>query len=840
MKKTIFTLLLFASALFLNAQVVVNEYSCANWQQFADNYGKHEDWIELYNPTAASVDISGYHLSDDEDEPKKWKIPEGVSVPANGYLVVYASGRDEGSASKPPHTNYRMTQTKNNPEHVVFARPNGQVINDVEIVKTKTHQSVGRRTDGSAEWRVFTQPTPGQPNDSTEAYLGFAARPSVNQEAGFYQGSVTVTLSTTEPNSVIRFTVDGTEPDELSPIYEDPIVFTETTVLKAATFSNNPAILPSFVQFNTYFIDVSHSLIVVSVAAEGVQELANGNGALRPIGSLEYFGYDGDRKARVYGELNEHGQDSWANDQRSMDWVSRDEFGYNSAINEKIFPRSERDEFQRLILRAAGDDNYPAANHPQNKGSAHIRDAYVHDLAERAQLHVDVRRSEKCIIYLNGTYWGVYDLREKVDDHDYTEFYHNQGKYDIQYIKTWGGTWAEYGDQQALDDWEELYNFIMENDMAVGSNFKYVTDRYDYTSLVDYILVNSFSVCSDWLNWNTSWWRGFNPDGDHQKWGYNLWDNDATFAHYINYTGIPDTSPYAAPCNPEELAGWQDPKGHIQVLDRLRANPIFEQYYITRQADLWNTVFNCENTLSYLDSIIAKIQPEMAQHADRWFGTYDGWLQNANKLRNFISIRCEEFGYGLIDCYELNGPHPTVLLVEPPGAGTIKANTLTYNQFPANTNVFGGVDLKLTATATPNSLYEFEEWTATNHSFDDPSSPVTKLDMTTADTIIAHFKSTSSTGAPSKVQPAFTAYPSVVKNDLTLDFFLPEKSQVSVTLHSVLGNTSAVLLPLSEYQGENRHTLAVDLEKYQLPAGIYLLHFSAGGFEKTIKLVRAE
>lgn len=847
MTKTISRLLLLAASVMLFAssvhgQVVVNEYSCANWKQFTDNYDKHEDWIELYNSSAAPVNVGGYFLSDDEDEPQKWQFPANVNILPNSYLIVYASGRNEGGNNAAPHTNFRMTQTKNNPEHIVFSKPNGQVINDIEVLKTKTHQSVGRLTDGSAEWRVFTAPTLASSNDSATNFLGFAARPSVNQQAGFYQDSVTVALSTTEPNAVIRFTVDGKEPDELSPIYEDPIILYQTTVLKATTFSNNAAILPSFVQFNTYFVNVSHSLIVVSVGADGVKELANGDAFIRPIGSLEYFGYDGVRKARTYGELNEHGQDSWANDQRSMDWVSRDEFGYNNAIEEKIFAISERDEFQRLILRAAGDDNYPAANKPQNEGSAHIRDAYVHDLAERANLRVDMRRSEKCIIYLNGEYWGVYDLREKTDDHDYTEFYYNQGKYDIQYIKTWGSTWAEYGDQQALDDWANLYNFITTNDMSNPNNFKQVADQYDYESLVDYIIVNSFTVCSDWLNWNTSWWRGFNPEGEHHKWAYVLWDNDATFDHYINYTGIPDLSPFADPCNPEQLAGWQDPEGHIQVLLKLRENPDFDQFYITRQADLWNTVFSCENMLSYLDSIVVKIQPEMAQHAERWYGEFNEWQQNVEELRDFISTRCEALADGLNDCYELNGPHQTVLLVDPPGAGTIKANTLVYNQFPVQTSYFGGVDLKLTATPTPNSDLIFSEWTATNHLFDDPSSPFTKLDITTPDTIIAHFKTTVATGEPGKpvIQPTVSAWPTVFKNNLDVNFYLPEKQQVSVTLQSVLGNLNVNLTPGSNSRSEGQHTLTADLEKYHLPPGMYLLRFKAGDFEKTIKVVKAE
>ncbi|MBV6438496.1 MAG: hypothetical protein EPGJADBJ_00120 [Saprospiraceae bacterium] len=842
MKKSVFTLLLTASALSLCAQVVVNEYSCANLSQFPDQYGKYEDWIELYNTADMPADIGGYYLSDDEDEPQKWQFPAGATIPAKGYLIVFTSGRNEALPGSPFHTNFKLTQTKNNPEHIVLSESNGLVFNDLEILTTKLHQSVGRLTDGSAGWGIFTQPSPGAANDGLPAYIGFAARPVVDQPAGFYEDSVTVALSTAEPNAVIRYTTDGTEPDGLSPVYGEPLTLSQTTVLKAATFSNNPLILPSFVQYNTYFVNVSHSLIVVSIGADGVQELANGDASLRPHGSIEYFATDGDRKARTYGELNEHGQDSWANDQRSMDWVSRDEMGYNSAIEEKIFKYSDRDEYQRLILRAAGDDNYPAGNHPQNEGSAHIRDAYIHDLAERGHLHVDVRRSEKCIIYLNGAYWGVYDLRERPDDHDYTEFYYNQDKYDIQFIKTWGSTWAEYGGNQALDDWENLYNFITSNDMSNPANFHYVADQYDYESLVDYVIVNSFTVCSDWLNWNTGWWRGFNPEGGHQKWGYILWDNDATFDHYINYTGIPDLSPYADPCNPEQLSGWQDPEGHIQVLNKLRENPVFDQYYITRQADLWNTVFGCENMLSYLDSIIAKIQPEMAQHAERWYGNYDEWQQNASDLRDFISIRCEALADGLNECYDLNGPHATVLIVDPPGAGAIKANTLTYDQFPVSANFFGGVDLKLSAIPAPNSDFEFAEWTATNHVFDDPASPVVKLDLTTADTIVAHFKSTVATGEPAQpgAMPRVAAWPTVFANNLLLDYYLPEKSKVSVTLHSILGDVNATLTPSAAYWGEGAHSLNLDLGKYQLAPGMYWLHFTAGGFKKTIKLVKVD
>ena len=107
MKRTICALFLLQAAAFvLNAQVVINEYSCANLQQYTDQYGKYEDWIELYNTSDLPVDIGSYYLSDDEDEPTKWQLPASVMIAPKGYFVVYASGRNEAQPGAPFHTNF--------------------------------------------------------------------------------------------------------------------------------------------------------------------------------------------------------------------------------------------------------------------------------------------------------------------------------------------------------------------------------------------------------------------------------------------------------------------------------------------------------------------------------------------------------------------------------------------------------------------------------------------------------------------------------------------------------------------------------------------------------------
>ncbi|MCC7245756.1 MAG: chitobiase/beta-hexosaminidase C-terminal domain-containing protein, partial [Saprospiraceae bacterium] len=355
MTKLYHTFLLFLSAAVfvlpeLKAQVVINEYSCANLSQFEDSYMEHEDWIELYNTSSSdSAHIQGWYLSDDDDEPTKFLIPNHNSlvIPPNGFLRIWCSGRN-GFFAGALHTSFKLTQTKNKAEHLILADPTGTALQDVKVEKTQISQSRCRVTDGAAEWRICSTPTPKASNNGSTQFTGFADRPDFDQEAGFYQNQVTVTITTTEAGGQIYYTTDGSEPTPNSALYSGPIDITQTTVLKARTYSPNNEIFPSYVQFGTYFINVDHSLVVISVGSNGVLELANGNQSLRPEGSVEYFGKDKLRKARTYGSLNSHGQDSWVNDQRSIDWVSHDEMGYNSVLTEKIFQNSTRDEFQRL------------------------------------------------------------------------------------------------------------------------------------------------------------------------------------------------------------------------------------------------------------------------------------------------------------------------------------------------------------------------------------------------------------------------------------------------------------------------------------------------------------
>jgi hypothetical protein len=136
-------------------------------------------------------------------------------------------------------------------------------------------------------------------------------------------------------------------------------------------------------------------------------------------------------------------------------------------------------------------------------------------------------------------------------------------------------------------------------------NYQIADEGLQFNSLIDYVATNLNTVASDWFNYNTAWWRGLNPDGSHKGWGYMIWDLDATFDYYINYTNVPSTSTDADPCDIEDIADFLDDWG----------------WWDGEDAGKHEQIFSCENMLFTHDSMLANIAPEMPRHIDRWGGT---------------------------------------------------------------------------------------------------------------------------------------------------------------------------------------------------------------------------
>ena len=715
----------------LHAQVVINEYSCSNYTLGVG--GDNEDFVEFYNPTGADVDLGGYFLTDVPTNLDKFEIPAGTVVPAGGHLLVLCSGEGELPTNLYVggflNTNFKINQCQN--ESLVFCDPGLNVLESytfgADVHTTQADHSWCRTTDGAATWSVCLAPTPQAPNGA-DMVDGYAPDPTFNLEAGHYDAAVSVELSVPAGYEV-RYTLDGYTPTAGSALYTGPINVGTTTVVRAVALDPSGTLAPSFIQTNTFFIGAdSHTIPVVSVSGNGQEDGAWGwgNGELAHI---EFFHPDGTFWVEATGDSNEHGNDSNAYGQRGFDYITRDQMGYDYALEAELFHVKERDQYQRLIFKAAANDNYPF------EPGAHIRDAYIHTLSHLAELHLDERTNESCVVYLNGQYWGVYEYREKVDDLDFTEEYYDQPRHFVDFLKTWGGTWEEYG---TGDDWYDLVNFCTTQDMTSQANYEYVVSQLNPMSLIDYFVLNSYVVTMDWLNWNTAWWRGRHPEGDAKRWRYALWDNDASFGHYINYTGIPDTGPTADPCNPEGM-GNVGGQGHIPVLNALLGNETFWNTYINRWADLGNTWFTCETMNAVLDSMVAVIEPEMPRQCERWGGNVAGWQTELEQMRDFIDSRCQdELLGGMEDCYDVT---PVTLTLDIVGQGDVEINSLdiTPSMVPYSGWYFMEVPITLEAEEDYGLAFLYWEVVSGDVTLGDASNPLLELDLTGDVHLVAHF-----------------------------------------------------------------------------------------------------
>ncbi len=730
-------LLLLFSGLFgllfpLSAQVVINEFSCSNYS--LNVAGNNEDFVELYNGTTDPVDIGGWHLSDDLDNPTKFEIPAGIVVPPNGFQMIMCSSEAQVGnlyAGGFLNTNFRIHQCKQ--ESVVLADASGNILESytygTDVSTNQEDHSWSRDVDGSGDWKVCTAPTPNATNAGAAGFLfdGYAPMPLMGEAPGYHANAFSLDISA-PAGMEVYYTLDGYKPTDMSLPYSIPIGLFETTVVRAVVIDPSGVLAPSFIETNTYFFGADqHAIRVVSVSGPGLEDGAwFGDEPMH----IEFFHEGGEFWVEAEGDSNEHGNDSNAYPQKGFDYITRDQMGYDDVVDAELFHISNRGKFQRLIFKAAANDNYPFS------GGGHIRDAYCQTLSGVSDLHLDERTNESCVLYINGQYWGVYEYREKVDDSDFTNRYYDQGRYDIDFLKTWGGTWTEYGNG---GDWYDLVDFITGNDMTVQANYEEAISELNEMSLIDYFILNSYVVCADWLNWNTAWWRGRNPDGDGRRWRYALWDLDNTFGHGANYTGLPDTGAGADPCNPENM-GNVGGQGHIPVLNALMDNDEFWATYINRWADLGNTHFSCDNMHAVLDSMIAVIDPEMPRQIDRWGGDYATWQNEVQQIHDFIDTRCNETVLtGMEDCYDVV-PVGLTLLID--GCGEVELNSfdVTPAMVPFSGTYWEGVPISLEGEEECEGA-EFLYWEVISGDLviDDIQDSVISIEISGDVTIMAHF-----------------------------------------------------------------------------------------------------
>jgi hypothetical protein len=132
--------------------VVINELMALNSLTQPDQNGEYDDWIELANKCDLRLDLSGYYLSDSKSRLDKWRFPDGTSIPAGAYLIIWADG---DTLQNGLHTGFKLSAEG---ENLYFSTPDLLIIDKVEYPAQAVEMSYSRNPDktGNFTWQTPT------------------------------------------------------------------------------------------------------------------------------------------------------------------------------------------------------------------------------------------------------------------------------------------------------------------------------------------------------------------------------------------------------------------------------------------------------------------------------------------------------------------------------------------------------------------------------------------------------------------------------------------------------------------------------------------------------------
>ena len=234
------------SGAFAQERVLISEFMAAGQYAVADEDGDYPDWIELHNPGATAIRLTGWHLTDREDQPARWTLPE-ITLPPNGYLVIFASGKDRTISGAELHTSFRLDPDG---EYLALTRPDGSVAfafapypaQMPDVAFDHAHRFLGR-------------PTPGAAND--EAPLAIAAAPVFSEAHGFKREPFQLRLGSETPGAKIRYTLEGSEPSETKgELFTGSITIRQTSVVRAVAFTSETKSSPIITRTYLFVPDI--------------------------------------------------------------------------------------------------------------------------------------------------------------------------------------------------------------------------------------------------------------------------------------------------------------------------------------------------------------------------------------------------------------------------------------------------------------------------------------------------------------------------------------------------------------------------------------------------------
>ncbi len=627
--------------------VVINEILASNRYNLVDEDGINSDWIEILNMSKEQINLKDYAISDSIEDPFRWRFPD-ISLDPGMTMLIFASGKDHRDPEHELHTDFSINRTS---DILYFRDPMGRVIDTIHVQDHLPNVSYGKDKDKPEQWLFFPLPTPGEENHTvgfesiesmtkasilnqsgtiynpTDARISLAGSFQLSHRGGFYAEPILLEIFA-DPGIEIRFTLDGSLPGEDSIIYTGPIHIDKTTVVRMAGVTSGE--LSEAMMTRTFFIGEHHTLPVISVAIDPVDfdhplygiystgpnassEFpymgANYHQDIEKPASFEFYEGNGQLGFRMEIGFKIFGGWTRAYAQKSFAIYARNRY----ENNEMTYPFLENKpliHFKHLVLRTSGQDVFRTK----------FRDILVTDLIKDTGM--DYQGYRQAVLYINGKYWGIYNLREKINRYF---FHYNHGIEDLDTVDILeGNSRIKAGTNE---DYFDMMNFVVRNDLRMDSNYEILQTRMDVQNYMDFQILQMYIANID--NGNIRYWRERTEGG---KWRWIVYDTDLGFQSASH-----DTVWFII--NP---AGT----GHGTFFDNrlirhLLRNASFRKDFIERFAWHLHHTFDPDHIIERIDALSDKIAGEMEKNVTRWERprSVAEWTGEVEQLRSFARQR---------------------------------------------------------------------------------------------------------------------------------------------------------------------------------------------------------
>ena len=571
------------------------EFMCKNGESDL-NVGEATVWVEVKNVSKDTVDLSAYGLT------HKIKKPETVKFDAEKLLpgetcVVYDKEHELKGA-------------------VVYLMKGDSVMDHMSAENTYFGLSVGRM-DGKEGAFYFDEPTPGHEN--ADGYRFLTEKPEILTPTGLKKGkSLKVEIDT--HGDTVRYTLDGSIPTMKSPIYEKGITLSKTTVVRAVAMSKGK--LPSAVATATYLLNENHKLPVVSVSLDPADMYDTNRGiyvhgpkpeSVHPFPEANYWkdwerrahiefldgkeGFSCDCGIKVFGAYSRY------RDKKSFHVKFRESYD-TPRVRYDIYDRGKTDSVKSFVLRSGSQDD----------NGTMVRDEYFTTLMGENSPSLLVQAHRPVVLYINGEYFGVYFIREKINK-NFVADHLNVSTNNITLIQ--GVSTADCGSNK---EYKELENYARTHDLSKPECYAYMKERVDFQSLMDFKIGEYYSGNYD--VGNVRFCKSDDPECD-KKWRWIYFDLDWAFYY---------TNPLAY-----YVSGSVNKACFNVLISNLLKNPEFKKQFDERLKYHAQHTFEEKHALGVFNKLIAEIEPEMERNCKRWPRmSYKSWQKNVANFRQKI------------------------------------------------------------------------------------------------------------------------------------------------------------------------------------------------------------